>query len=162
MSCDHGSVTYLIGPQYTYLNDKEVQPFWPDPFSHVHEGGWARDWVAPIKVCSIVFHYCICLHFAANSRLRAYIATMRTHETFTEHRISRSNVFQDVMKLFSSQEMKLWPDLGKPSVWNFSEIEFDAWLISSTIELTRIQVLGRSCAWLWRYSALFAIAPHPQ
>ena len=44
----------------------------------------------------------------------------------------------------------------------FQKIEFDAWLISSTIELTRVQVLGRSCAWLWRYSALFAIAPHPQ
>ena len=41
----------------------------------------------------------------------------------------------------------------------FQKIEFDAWLISSTIELTRVQVLGRSCAWLWRYSALFAIAP---
>ena len=44
----------------------------------------------------------------------------------------------------------------------FQKIEFDAWLISSTIELTHVQVLGRSCAWLWRYSALFAIAPHPQ
>ena len=44
----------------------------------------------------------------------------------------------------------------------FQKIEFDAWLISSTIELTRVQFLGRSCAWLWRYSALFAIAPHPQ
>ena len=44
----------------------------------------------------------------------------------------------------------------------FQKIEFDAWLISSTIELTGIQVLGQSCAWLWRYSALFAIAPHPQ
>ena len=44
----------------------------------------------------------------------------------------------------------------------FQKIEFDAWLISSTIELTHVQVLGRSCAWLWGYSALFAIAPHPQ
>ena len=44
----------------------------------------------------------------------------------------------------------------------FQKIEFDAWLISSTIELTRVQVLGRSHASLWRYSALFAIAPHPQ
>ena len=44
----------------------------------------------------------------------------------------------------------------------FQKIEFDAWLISSTIELTHVQVLGRSCAWFWRYSALFAIAPHPQ
>ena len=43
----------------------------------------------------------------------------------------------------------------------FQKIEFDAWLISSIIELTRVQVLGRSRASLWRYSALFAIAPHP-
>ena len=43
----------------------------------------------------------------------------------------------------------------------FQKIEFDAWLINSTIELSRVQVLGRSYAWLWRYSALFAIAPHP-
>ena len=41
-------------------------------------------------------------------------------------------------------------------------IEFDASMISSTIELTRVQVLDRSRALLWRYSALFAIAPHPQ
>ena len=44
----------------------------------------------------------------------------------------------------------------------FLKIEFDAWLISSTTELTRVEVLGRSHASLWRYSALFAIAPHPQ
>ena len=44
----------------------------------------------------------------------------------------------------------------------FQKIEFDAWLISSTIELTRVQVLGRSRTSLLRYSALFAIAPHPQ
>ena len=44
----------------------------------------------------------------------------------------------------------------------FQKNEFDAWLISSTIELTRVQVLGRSRALLWRYSALFVIAPHPQ
>ena len=44
----------------------------------------------------------------------------------------------------------------------FQKIEFDAWLISSSIELTRVQVLGRSRASLLRYSALFAIAPHPQ
>ena len=37
---------------------------------------------------------------------------------------------------------------------SFQKIEFDAWLISSTIESTRVQVLGQSCAWLWRYSAL--------
>jgi hypothetical protein len=43
----------------------------------------------------------------------------------------------------------------------FQKIEFDAWLISSTIELTRVQVLDRSLASLWSYSALFAIAPHP-
>ena len=28
----------LIGTHYTYLQDKEVQPFSPDPFSHVQEG----------------------------------------------------------------------------------------------------------------------------
>ena len=44
----------------------------------------------------------------------------------------------------------------------FQKIEFDAWLIRSTRELTRVQVLGRSRASLWRYSALFVIAPHPQ
>ena len=44
----------------------------------------------------------------------------------------------------------------------FLKIEFDVWLISSTIELTRVQVLGRSRASLWRYSALFAITPHTQ
>ena len=41
----------------------------------------------------------------------------------------------------------------------FVKVEFDASMISSTIEL--VQVLDRSCASLWRYSALFAIAPHP-
>ena len=30
------------------------------------------------------------------------------------------------------------------------------------LELTRVQVLGRSRASLWTYSALFVIAPHPQ
>ena len=44
----------------------------------------------------------------------------------------------------------------------FLKIEFDVWLISSTIELTRIHVLGQSHASLRRYSALFTIAPHPQ
>ena len=44
----------------------------------------------------------------------------------------------------------------------FLKIEFDVWLISSTIELTHVQVLGQSHASLRRYSALFAIAPHPQ
>ena len=44
----------------------------------------------------------------------------------------------------------------------FMKIKFDVWLISSTIELTHVQILGRSRASLWRYSALFAIAPHPQ
>ena len=44
----------------------------------------------------------------------------------------------------------------------FQKFEFDAWLISSSIELTRVQVLGRLRASLWRYSALFVIAPHPQ
>ena len=44
----------------------------------------------------------------------------------------------------------------------FLKLGFDVWLISSTIELTRVQILGRSRALLWRYSALFAIAPHPQ
>ena len=33
----------------------------------------------------------------------------------------------------------------------FLKIKFDVWLISSTIELTRVQVLGRSRASLWRY-----------
>ena len=42
------------------------------------------------------------------------------------------------------------------------KIEFDAYLISSTIELTRVQVSDRSRASLWSYSAFFAIAPHPQ
>ena len=55
------------------------------------------------------------------------------------------------------------PDLGKPYVMGFFlKIEFDAWLISSTIELNHIQVLGRTRASLWRYSALFTIVPHPQ
>ena len=67
------------------------------------------------------------------------------------------------LPLSPSNKPCMSPDLGKPSVWDFfQKIEFDAWLIISTIELTRVQVLGRSCAWLWRYSALFAIAPHPQ
>ena len=43
----------------------------------------------------------------------------------------------------------------------FQKIEFDAWLISSSIDLTHVQVLGRSRASLWRYSALFVIAPPP-
>ena len=40
--------------------------------------------------------------------------------------------------------------------------EFDAYLTSSTIELTRVQVLDPSRASLWSYSAFLAIAPHPQ
>ena len=44
----------------------------------------------------------------------------------------------------------------------FVKIEFDASMISSTIELTRVQVLDRSRTLLWRYSALFAITPHPR
>ena len=36
----------------------------------------------------------------------------------------------------------------------FQKIEFDAWLISSSIEITRVQVLGQSRASLLRYSAL--------
>ena len=44
----------------------------------------------------------------------------------------------------------------------FQKVEFDVWLISSSIELTHIQVLGRSHTSLLRYSALFAIVPHPQ
>ena len=44
----------------------------------------------------------------------------------------------------------------------FQKIEFDAWLMTSTIELTLVQVIGRSRAPLWRYSALFAITLHPQ
>ena len=44
----------------------------------------------------------------------------------------------------------------------FVKVEFEASMISSTIELTRLQVLDRSCASLWRYSALCVIAPHPQ
>ena len=42
------------------------------------------------------------------------------------------------------------------------KVEFDVWLISSMIELTRVQVSDRLCTSLWRYSTLFAIAPHPQ
>ena len=40
--------------------------------------------------------------------------------------------------------------------------ELDVYLISSTIELTRVQVSDRSRASLRSYSAFFAIAPHPQ
>ena len=43
----------------------------------------------------------------------------------------------------------------------FVKVEFYVWLKSSTIELTRVQVSDRLCALLWRYSALFVIAPHP-
>ena len=42
------------------------------------------------------------------------------------------------------------------------KVAFDTSVISSTTDLTRVQVLDRSCASLWRYSAFFAIAPHPQ
>ena len=41
------------------------------------------------------------------------------------------------------------------------KIEFDILLISSTIELPCVQVSDQLCASLWRYSALFVIAPHP-
>ena len=43
----------------------------------------------------------------------------------------------------------------------FLKIAFDVWLISPTIELTRVQVPDRSRASLRSYSALFAIAPPP-
>ena len=44
----------------------------------------------------------------------------------------------------------------------FLKIAFDVQLISPTIELTHIQVPDRSRVTLRSYSALFAIAPHPQ
>ena len=42
----------------------------------------------------------------------------------------------------------MWPDLGEPSLRMgfFQKVEFDAWLISSTIELTHVPVLGWSHA----------------
>ena len=44
---------------------------------------------------------------------------------------------------------------GKPAIWDyFVIVEFDASMISSTIELSRVQVLDRGRALLWRYSAL--------
>ena len=43
----------------------------------------------------------------------------------------------------------------------FEKFEFDALLISSCIELTRVRVLDRLRASLLRYSALLAIALHP-
>ena len=47
----------------------------------------------------------------------------------------------------------------KPSVWDcFLKIEFDASLISSTLELTHLQARDRLRSSLWRYRALFAIA----
>ena len=39
-------------------------------------------------------------------------------------------------------------------IWHMAfsvKVEFDVWLISSTIELTRVQVLEPLCASLWRY-----------
>ena len=42
------------------------------------------------------------------------------------------------------------------------KIEFDAYLISSTIALTCVQVSDQSYTLLWSYSALFVIAPDPQ
>ena len=54
---------------------------------------------------------------------------------------------------------RIWEN---PPYANFFEIEFDVWLISSTIELSRVQVSDQLCTLLWSYSALFAIAPHPQ
>ena len=47
---------------------------------------------------------------------------------------------------------RIWEN---PPYGIFCEVEFDA-SISSTIELTRVQIPYRSCASLWRYSALFA------
>ena len=44
----------------------------------------------------------------------------------------------------------------------FPKIKFVVWLISPTIDLTRVQVLHRSRASLLRYKALFAITPYPQ
>ena len=44
----------------------------------------------------------------------------------------------------------------------FLKIEFDVWLISSAIELNRVQVLGWLHASLWRYGDLFVIVPNPQ
>ena len=45
--------------------------------------------------------------------------------------------------------------MRKPGIWDFFvKVEFDVWLISSTIELTCIQVSDRLCVSLWRYSAL--------
>ena len=55
------------------------------------------------------------------------------------------------------------PSLRKPGIWDFFvRVEFYVWLISSTIELTHVQVSDRLCTSLWRYSALFATAPYPQ
>ena len=46
--------------------------------------------------------------------------------------------------------------MGKPAIWDFFvEVEFDASMISSTIELTRVQVLDRSCyACVWHFCIL--------
>ena len=67
----------------------------------------------------------------------------------------------------SAQYSALFPEivnncdrLRKPGI--VVKVEFYVWLISSTIELTRDQVSDQLCASLWRYSALLAIAPHPQ
>ena len=51
----------------------------------------------------------------------------------------------------------------KPGIWDFFvNVELCVWLISSTIELPRVQVSDQLCASLWRYSALVAIAAHSQ
>ena len=49
-----------------------------------------------------------------------------------------------------------------PCMGFFLKIEFDVWLISSTTDITCVQVIGRSHASLWRYSALFVIVSHPK
>ena len=59
--------------------------------------------------------------------------------------------------------VRVFLDMGKTlRMQIFPNILFDIWLISPTIELTRIQVLDRLHASLWCYRALFVIAPHPQ
>ena len=67
-----------------------------------------------------------------------------------------------------ADQILLWNFVVCDHLWEnlacgiFYEIEFDAYLINSTIELTHVQVSDRSRASLWSYSALFTIAPHPQ
>ena len=67
--------------------------------------------------------------------------------------------WQQLEERFFDTNVTVWEN---PAYSKFYDFLVSYIFDSSTIGLTRVQVSERLCASLWRYSALFTIAPHPQ